>query len=188
VIGRFDPGFPAHDLSFTADGRRVWVTSASGPDVSVFSARDHRLLFRVPVGPPPQHVAFDGPYAYVTSGYGDMIEKVAQSNGRLVERATSPHGSFELDAADGFVATSSLLLGELAIYNSELRLLHVLHLAPATRDVAISAPWPRADRATQPANLYPTPGSVRMNRGPSPGSILRRRLAMCARRTWVSSP
>jgi hypothetical protein len=34
-------------------------------DVVVFRASDDHLLFRVPVGPPPQHVAFDGTYAYL---------------------------------------------------------------------------------------------------------------------------
>jgi DNA-binding beta-propeller fold protein YncE len=47
VIGRFDPGFPAPDLAFSPDGRRVWISSAGGPDVTVFRASDHRQLFRV---------------------------------------------------------------------------------------------------------------------------------------------
>jgi DNA-binding beta-propeller fold protein YncE len=140
MIGRFDPGYAAHDLSFTPDGRRVWITSASGSNVDVFSSRDHRLLFRVPVGPPPQHVAFDGRYAYLTSGYGSVIEKVALVTGQVLKRKNAPYGSFELDAADGYVATSSLLRGTLAIYNRQLKLLRELHLAPATRNVSITTP------------------------------------------------
>lgn len=140
VIGRFDPGFPAHDLSFAPDGRRVWITSATGPDVAVFRVRDHRLLFRVPVGAPPQHIAFDRAYAYLTSGYGSTLEKVAAGTGTVIKRARVPYGSFELDAADGFVATTSLLDGKLAIFTPQLRLLHVVRLARATRDVAISYP------------------------------------------------
>jgi DNA-binding beta-propeller fold protein YncE len=138
IVGRFDPGFPAHDLSFTPDGRRAWISSAAG-NVAVFRARDHRLLFSVPVGPPPQHITFDGTYAYLTSGYGSMIEKVATSTGRVLKRASAPHGSFEADAGDGFVAAASLLRGTLAIYSPRLRLLHVLKLAPATRVVAITS-------------------------------------------------
>jgi DNA-binding beta-propeller fold protein YncE len=138
VVGRFDPGFRAHDLSFTPDGRQVWISSAVGSDVSVFRASDHRLLFRVPVGPPPQHITFRGDYAYLTSGYGSTIEKVAIATGRALRRATSPYGSFEADAGDGFVVTASLLRGTLAIYTPQLKLLHVLKLAPATRDVAIT--------------------------------------------------
>jgi hypothetical protein len=127
-------------LAFTPDGRRVWITSAGGPEVTVFSTPARRVLFRVPVGAPPQHLVFDRPDAYLTSGYGDTIERVALSNGRVIRRASAPHGSFELDADGGYVAASSLLLGTLAIYNLQLEPLHVLHLAPATRDVAISPP------------------------------------------------
>jgi DNA-binding beta-propeller fold protein YncE len=140
VIGRFHPSFPAHDLAFSPDGRRVWVSSASGPDVTVFRVSDHRPLFRVPVGPPPQHIAFAGAYAYLTSGYGSAIEQVSTSTGKVIRRAPSPYGSFELDAADGFVTTASLLDGRLAIYTPQLRLLHVSKLGQVTRDVEISNP------------------------------------------------
>jgi DNA-binding beta-propeller fold protein YncE len=138
VIGRFDPGFPAHDVEFSPNGRQAWVTSADGADVSVFSAVDHRILFRVPVGTGPQHVAFAGAGAYLTSGYGAVIERVDAATGRVLTRSASPYGSFELDAGQGYVVASSLLRGTLAIYNPELTLLRVVHLAPATREVAIS--------------------------------------------------
>jgi hypothetical protein len=140
VIGRFDPGFVAHDLLFTRDGRAVWITSATATSIGVFDARDHHLLFRVPGGPPPQHVVFTGRFAYVSSGYGSTIEQVALATGRVLRRVRAPYGSFELDAADGYVATSSLLRGTLAVYNPQLELLRVVKLAPAARDVVISAP------------------------------------------------
>jgi DNA-binding beta-propeller fold protein YncE len=140
VIGHFSPGFPAHDLSFSPNGRQLWVSSAAGPDVTAFNSRDHTVLFRVPVGTPPQHLAFAGRYAYLTSGYGSTIEKVDAATGRVIARVSAPYGSFELDAADGYVTTSSLLRGTLAIYNPNLRLLRVVKLAPVTREVAISRP------------------------------------------------
>ena len=140
VIARFDPGFLAHDVQFTPDGQDVWVTSASGPDIGVFSARDHRLLFRVPGGPPPQHVVFDGRFAYVTSGYGSRIERAAIATGRVLKSVSAPYGSFELAAADGFVVTSSLFRGTLAIYDRQLDLRHVRRIASATEDVAILPP------------------------------------------------
>jgi DNA-binding beta-propeller fold protein YncE len=139
-VGTFDPGFLAHDLLFTPDGRRVWITSADRSAVGVFGARSHRLLFDVPAGPPPQHVAFDGRYAYLTSGYGARIEKVALSTGHVVARAWAPYGSFDLDAGGGYVVTSSLLRGTLAIYNRRLRLLHLRHLAGSAEDVALFRP------------------------------------------------
>ncbi len=138
VVARFDPGFAAHDLSFSPDGRRIWVTSASGQDVAVFRARDHRLLFAVAAGAPPQHVAFAGRYAFLTSGYGSGIEKLDAATGQVLARARTPYGSFELGAGHGVVATSSLFTGTLTIFDQRLRRLHAIQLAPATRDLAIS--------------------------------------------------
>lgn len=140
VVGHFTPGFAVHDLAFSPNGRAIWLTSASGPDVTAFDARTHRVLFHVAVGPGPQHIDFAGRYAYLTSGYGSTIEKVDANSGRVVARASTPYGSFELAAADGYVVCSSLLRGTLAIYTTDLKLLRVVTLAPATREVAISRP------------------------------------------------
>ena len=139
LVGQFDPGFTSHDLAFSPSGDQVWVTSASGPDVAAFSSRDRRLLFEVPVGEAPQHLVFSGAYVFLTSGYGDTIAKAASANGAVLARAQAPYGSFELDAGHGLVASSSLLRGTVAIYNIDLRLLHLVTVAPAARDLAISA-------------------------------------------------
>jgi hypothetical protein len=72
--------------------------------------------------------------------YGATIEKVDTASGHVLDRASAPYGSFELDAADGYVTTSSLLRGTLAVYDSQLKLVRVRALAPAARDVAISRP------------------------------------------------
>ena len=77
---------------------------------------------------------------YLTSGYGSVIEKVDAATGRVTARARSPYGSFELAVGQGYVVTSSLLRGTLAIYDSQLNQVRVVHLAPATREVAISPP------------------------------------------------
>jgi DNA-binding beta-propeller fold protein YncE len=140
LVGYIHPGYLAHDLNFTPDGRQVWVTSADTPYVGVFSARTHRPLFRVSGGPPPQHVVFGGGFAYVTSGYGSRIERVALNSGRVLERTPAPYGSFDLDVSSGYVVTSSLLRGTLATYNTQLRPLHISRLAPSTEDVVISRP------------------------------------------------
>ena len=140
VVGRFAPGYLAHDLLFEPDGRRVWITAADRSYVGVFSARSHRLLFRVRAGAPPQHVVFAGRYAYVTSGYGQTIEQVAVATGHVVRRTRAPYGSFDLDAAGRYVVTSSLFEGTLAIYDRNLRLLGVHHVASSAEDVAIFSP------------------------------------------------
>ena len=68
------------------------------------------------------------------------IEKVNERTGAVITRASAPYGSFELDAADGYVVSASLLRGTLAIYTPNLKLLQVVKLAPSTREVAISRP------------------------------------------------
>ena len=140
VIGRFPAGFPIHDLACSSGGPRVWLTAAGGSDVRVVDGVDQRALLRVPVGRPPQHVALAGPRAYLTSGYGGTIEEVDAGTGKILARARSPYGSFELAADSRYVVTSSLLRGTLAVYTTNLKLLRVVHLAPATKEVALSPP------------------------------------------------
>lgn len=138
VVDRFDPGFAAHDLGFNAADGRVWVTSDSDDRVRVFAAATHRVAFSVPVGPPPQHVAF-GPLgqAYLTSGYGSRI--VAASRfGSVMRTARVPYGSFNVATAGDFVVTSSLLRGTVTELNAQLHVVGMLKVAPAARDVAIS--------------------------------------------------
>ncbi len=138
VTGRFDPGFAAHDVAFRPDGRQVWISAADGPDVTVFRASDHQVLGRIPVGPPPQHIAFSGAVAYLTSGYGSRIEEVLASSGGVIHVAATPYGSFEVGAGDGYVTTASLLDGRVAVFTADLRLLRIVPIGPATRDVEIS--------------------------------------------------
>lgn len=141
VTVRLHLGFEVHDLAFSDDGRKLWVASANRPEVTVLDATDQQVLFRVPVGPGgrgPVHVAVTERYAYLTNGYGSTLEQVAAGSGRILHRTTTPYGSFELAADGRYVVVSSLLRGTLAIYTPQLKLLRVVHLAPATREVALS--------------------------------------------------
>jgi YVTN family beta-propeller protein len=140
LAGHFAPTFPVHDLACSPDGAPFWLTSASGPDVTLVDGFDQGLIFRVPVGPPPQHVALTDGYAYLTSGYGSTIEQVDARTGHILHRASTPYGSFELAADGRYVVVSSLLRGTLAIFTDQLKLLRVVHLARATREVALSLP------------------------------------------------
>ena len=87
----------------------------------------------------PGAIRGGGQYAFLTSGYGSTIDKAAVATGALLARTQAPYGSFELDAAHGVIASSSLLRGTVAIYETNLRLMRVVRLAPAARDLAISA-------------------------------------------------
>ncbi len=140
VIGHFPPPFRVHDLACAPDSGRLWLTSATGSDVTLMDGFDYGVVFRVPVGPPPQHVALTKRYAYLTSGYGSTIVQADVKTGRILHRARTPYGSFELAADSRYVVVSSLLRGTLAILTPQLGLVRVVHLAPATREVALSPP------------------------------------------------
>jgi DNA-binding beta-propeller fold protein YncE len=168
LVRRFDPGFPVHDVPFSPNGRAAWLSAASGPDVTAPDARSLKVLFRVPVGSPPQHIAFDRAYAYLTSGYSGTLEQIDTASGRILARSRSPYGSFELDAAEGYVATSSLLRGTLAIYETRLRLRRIVQLASATRDLAIinqRPSDPHRNPSERPRLLEPTIRVTDMRRG-----------------------
>jgi DNA-binding beta-propeller fold protein YncE len=137
ITHRWEPGFPVHDIHISPRGTAVWLSSPTGPDVTVVDAHTHAVRFRVPVGRPPQHIAFGPDGAYLTSGYGDVIERADPTTGQILNRARTPYGSFELDARSGYIVTASLLRGTLAIFDPRLHLRRTERLAPATREVAI---------------------------------------------------
>jgi DNA-binding beta-propeller fold protein YncE len=137
VVGHLRPGYTIHDVLFSPDGSQVWLSSATAPLVTVLDSHTRRRLFTVSVGRPPQHIAFAGGRAILTSGYGARLKSVDARTGRVLAAVRSPYGSFELDATRNYVVTSSLLNGTVAIWNGRLRLTRTLRPAPATRDLAI---------------------------------------------------
>lgn len=140
VIRRWQPGFSVHDLAFSPRGTEVWMSSAGGPDVVAVDARSLRVRMRIPVGAPPQHIAFAGSSAYLTSGYAGRIERVSVATGRVLARAATPYGSFELDAKGGYVMTASLLTGAVTSFTADLGRRWTETPGPATRDLAIVVP------------------------------------------------
>jgi len=138
VVGRFDPGFAAHDLAFSSDWR-VWVTAADRRSVTIFDSRTRRPVARVAAGAPPQHVAF-GPIreAFVTSGYGSSLEIVDRSSGRIRRTVHVPYGSFNVATFGSFVVTSSLLRGTVTELTDEGRVWMKRRVAPAARSVAVA--------------------------------------------------
>jgi DNA-binding beta-propeller fold protein YncE len=139
VVGRFDPGFAAHDLAFSSDWR-VWVTAADRPFVTVFDSRTRRPVARIRAGAPPQHIAF-GPIrgAFVTSGYGSSLEIVNRFSGRVLRTVRVPYGSFNVATFGSFVVTSSLLRGTLTELTDRGAVWMNRRVAPAARGVAVAA-------------------------------------------------
>jgi hypothetical protein len=95
---------------------------------------------RIPAGLPPQHVVFNGAFAYMTSGYGSTIEQIRWRTGRVMRRVRAPYGSFELDTAGPYVVTSSLLRGTVAVYDRNLGLLRVRRVGATAEDIALVRP------------------------------------------------
>jgi DNA-binding beta-propeller fold protein YncE len=138
VVGRFDPGFAAHDLAFSSDWR-VWVTAADRPTVTIFDTRTLRPVARIAAGAPPQHVAIG--YvddAFITSGYGSSLEIVDRSSGRIRRIVRVPYGSFDVTVGGGFAVTSSLLRGTVTEVDDSGRVWLSKRFAPAARGVAVA--------------------------------------------------
>jgi DNA-binding beta-propeller fold protein YncE len=135
LLRRFDPGFVAHDLTFNANGSRIWITSSEDSKVRVFDAHTGKRLLSVAAGPSPQHVLFFRGRAYVTSGYGSRIETVSPG-GRILRVASVPYGSFNLAAVGDSVITASLLNGTVTELGPKLGVWKSVTVAPATRGVA----------------------------------------------------
>jgi YVTN family beta-propeller protein len=140
VVRRISLPFVAHDLAFDPDGRRVWVSSGVGDSVHVLNARTGKEAFAVRVGTPPQHVAFsDGRhFAFATSGYSGQILKIDPNTGRVLARAKTPYGSFNLSAIGSLVVTTSLLNGIVTEFDENLRRMRTIKAASAARSVALT--------------------------------------------------
>jgi DNA-binding beta-propeller fold protein YncE len=129
------PGGLMHDLAFPAGGRRVWIAYDDRPTVAVFDARTRRLMFTLPAGSPPQHIAYRR-YVYVTSGNDGRL-RIFSLGGRLLGVAATAPGSFNLSVGvDGTLLTSSLTTGAVTELGVSGRRLLQRQVAPATRDVA----------------------------------------------------
>jgi DNA-binding beta-propeller fold protein YncE len=143
VVGRLHPPLAAHDAAFAPNGRTVWVSSASAPVVTVFSAATGKVLHRVPANRAPQHVAFSGGTALVTSGYGSSLDAFLWRTYRLRRAVTLPYGSFNLSTFGGQIVTSSLLTGQVSeLEAGTLKRFWTTRPAPEARYVTISL-WPR---------------------------------------------
>lgn len=137
-VNTFSPGFVAHDVTFTPDTRRVWVTSGAGDAVYALDARTGRRILTVHVGAAPQHVVFGGHFAFATSGYSNRLVKINIWTGRVLGTATTPHGSFNLSTIGGLVVTTSLLNGRVTEFDLGLKRLSASRPAVAARAVALT--------------------------------------------------
>jgi YVTN family beta-propeller protein len=143
VVGRIHPRLTAHGIEFSPDGSTVWVSSSAAPRVTVFDAATGKPLREIAAGKGPQEIAFSGPRALITSGYGSSIEAVSWRTYGRHGSVAMPYGSFNLATLGGELVTSSVLNGYVTeLQTGTLKRRWTTKIAPSTRYVAISV-WPR---------------------------------------------
>jgi hypothetical protein len=89
------PPFLAHDVVAAPDGRHVWVTSGDSRRVAIYGRAGRTPVVQIAAGAPPQHIAFVGRLAFVTSG-DDGTVSVHRQDGRRVHQADVPVGSYNV--------------------------------------------------------------------------------------------
>jgi DNA-binding beta-propeller fold protein YncE len=143
VVGRFHPEVAAHDMQFSPDGKTVWASSASAPLVTIYRAATGKVVTAVQAVEAPQHLAFSGGRALITSGYGSSLESVSLKTHEELRPVSLPYGSFNLSTFGGQIVTTSLLTGHVTeLEAGTLKRLWTVKVAPAARYVALSL-WPR---------------------------------------------
>lgn len=131
------PPFLAHDVGFTPDGTRAWVTSGDRRRVAIYTA-DGRLVRTLAAGAPPQHVSFAGSRAYVTSGDDGTLAIHHSRTGALLARRRIPIGSYNVQADHGrWLVSPSLGAGTLAVARAPSMLPKVVEVSPSSHDACL---------------------------------------------------
>ena len=138
LVRTFRPPFLAHDVVFASDGRRVWVTSGDRGAVAIYDAASERLIRTLAADGPPQHLAFGGSVAYVTSG-DDGTLRTHRLDGTLLRTARIPVGSYNVSRASGVVVSPSLERGTLCLLDRNGVRRRTVRVAPAAHDACVVA-------------------------------------------------
>jgi len=130
------PPFLAHDVGWTPDGAKVWVSSGDRNELAVYDARTHKILARPEANLPPQHVTFRGARAYVTSGESATL-RVHRTDGRLLKTTAVADDSYNVQQAHGWVVTPGLGRGSLCVLDVSGQLLRREKIARSSHDACI---------------------------------------------------
>jgi hypothetical protein len=136
---RIRPPFLAHDVVFAPDGLTAWVTAGTAREVGLYHVGTRRLRRRIAADGGPQHVAFLGRTAFVTSGDDGTLRVHAATTGRRLARAAIPTGSYNVQHGWGRVLTASLTTGEFTVLDGRGRTLRSLEPARSSHDVCFAA-------------------------------------------------
>jgi DNA-binding beta-propeller fold protein YncE len=130
------PPFLAHDVGWTPDGKRVWVSSGDRNELAIYDALSRKILSRPSADLPPQHVSFRRGRAYVTSGESGTL-RVHRVDGRTLRTTNVPTDSYNVQQAHGWVVTPGLGRGSLCILDASGKLLRRLQVARSSHDACI---------------------------------------------------
>jgi DNA-binding beta-propeller fold protein YncE len=136
LVRRFSPPFLAHDVGWSPDGKRVWVSSGDRWELAVYDARTGRVVARPTGDQPPQHVTFAGGRAYVTSGWSGTL-RVHHVDGRQIRTNVVPVGSYNVQDGGGRIVTASLGHGALTILDETGRTLQRKQVARSSHDACV---------------------------------------------------
>jgi outer membrane protein assembly factor BamB len=110
LVRRFRPPFLAHDVGWTPDGKRVWVSSGDRSELAIYAARTGKLVRRLAADQPPQHFTFRDDLVYVASGESGTL-RVHRVDGPSVRKTAIPAESYNVQQAKGWVVTPGLGTG-----------------------------------------------------------------------------
>jgi DNA-binding beta-propeller fold protein YncE len=136
LVRNVRPPFLAHDVGWSPDGKRVWVSSADRWQLAVYDARSVRVAARPSGDQPPQHVTFAGNRAYVTSGWSGTL-RVHRVDGREIRTNVVPVGSYNVQDGGGRIVTASLGHGDVTILDENGRALKRTRVARSSHDACV---------------------------------------------------
>jgi DNA-binding beta-propeller fold protein YncE len=132
----FEPPFLAHDVVFAPLGKHVWVTSGAGNQIGLYRADTREVVRVVAADRAPQHVAFVGEFAFVSSG-DDGTVRIHRLNGDLARVAEVPTGSYNVTFGGERVVTPSLSRGTVALLDERGAVRAVRTVARAAHDACV---------------------------------------------------
>jgi YVTN family beta-propeller protein len=143
VVGRIHPPNGAHDVKFAPDGSTVWISSPTASQIEIYSA-EGKLLEGATAGRGPQHLAFSGANALISSGYSSSLESLGwRGPSHPLRSVAVPYGSFNLATYGSLVVTTSLFTGQVTeLGTATLHRYWTVKVAPAARYVAVTL-WTR---------------------------------------------
>jgi sugar lactone lactonase YvrE len=132
----FGPPFLAHDVVFAPRGNHVWVTSGAGRRIALYHAGTREVVRVLAADRAPQHVAFVGELAFVSSG-DDGTVRIHRLDGDLVRVAEVPPGSYNVTFGAERVVTPSLSRGTVALLDERGAVRAVRTVARAAHDACV---------------------------------------------------